>query len=83
MVQRLGTSATLAEYSSLIPSTHICQLTIACNSSSGGSDTSGLHGHLNSHAHAHLNSCAHTHMHIFTHAYTRTYTYAHVLTHTI
>lgn len=35
MVQGLGTSATLADYPSLIPSTHICWLTIACNSNSG------------------------------------------------
>lgn len=41
----------LAEDLNSIPSTSVRQLTIGCNSSSRGYDTSGLCGHLNSHAH--------------------------------
>lgn len=48
----------------LDPSTHSGWFVAACNSSSSGSDTSGLQGHLHSHAHAHMGTCIH--------AYTRT-----------
>lgn len=46
MAQQLKTLTTPVENPSLDPSTHIWWLTTACNSSTRGSDATGLHQHL-------------------------------------